>query len=118
MITTEYDADAKMLKVVYDGKVTAKDYEESLVPAIKKELKRDHTIRLVIDLSKLDRFTLGAMFQDSKLGFDYMKKFEKVSIITGPGIIDDMKHLFEKMMPNKVKFFKPNQTQEAHNWAA
>ena len=118
MITTGYDAETKVLKVAYEGKVNAKDYEGSLVPAIKKELAKDHSIRLVIDLSKLDKFTLGAMFQDSKLGFDYMKKFEKVSIISEPGIIYDMKPLFEKMMPSKVKFFKPDQSQEANKWAA
>ena len=118
MITTGYDAETKVLKVAYEGKVNAEDYEESLIPAIKKELAKDNSIRLVIDLSKLDKFTLGAMFQDSKLGFDYMKKFEKVSIISEPGIIYDMKPVFEKLMPSKVKFFKPAESQDALKWAA
>ena len=118
MITTGYDAETKVLKVAYDGTVTADDYKKNLIPAIEDEIARDNTIRLVVDLSKLDKFSLGALFQDSKLGFDYIKKFEKVSIISEPGIIYDMKPLFEKLMPSKVKFFKPAESQDALKWAA
>ena len=118
MITTGYDNENKVLKVAYDGTITANDYKENLIPAIEAEIAKDHAIRLVVDLSKLDKFSIGAMFEDSKLGFEYLKRFEKVSIISEPGIIFDMKPLFEKLLPSKVKFFKPDESKDAFKWAA
>ena len=46
MITTGYDNENKVLKVAYDGTITANDYKENLIPAIEAEIAKDHAIRL------------------------------------------------------------------------
>ena len=49
--------------MAYDGTITANNYE-NLIPAIEAEIAKDH-VSGCINLSKLDKFSIGAMFEDN-----------------------------------------------------
>jgi len=99
------------------GKVSGKDYDDILIPAVEGGLKRHGKIRVLYQLSNdFSGFTAEAMFDDAKLGIRYLTKFEKIAVVTDADWISRAVQFFSLFIPCPVKIFGNNDMSWAKAW--
>lgn len=102
------------------GEVHSSDYETTLVPAIDQALESSDKIRMlyVLDDDEFTGYSAGAMWQDTKLGFEYLTKFEKIAIVTDTDWIENGVKAFGWMIPGDVKLFDDDDLDDAVEWVS
>ena len=107
----------KIVGIRASGTVTAEDYESVLIPTIEERLKKQGPIRLlyVLDCSVTD-FSLGAMWDDTKLGFQHLQDFERIAIVTDDHLMRGMVHAFQFAMPKFLRVFPLDEEDAAIEW--
>ncbi len=118
MISYTTSADNPVLGFHISGKLTAKDYEDVLMPAIDKRVKSQGKVRVLI---KWDHDFKGweakAMLDDARLGFAHWNDFEKVALVGAPKWLDFFSRLFDAISKGEVKAFDEDDYDEALAWA-
>lgn len=104
------------------GDVTAKDYENVLIPAVEEALKHHDKVRLLYHLGdKFKRFEAGAMWDDAKVGLTHITEWEKIAIVTDVNWIQQAGKIFglaieTKAVPGDVKVFHNSELEDAVEW--
>ncbi len=104
------------------GKVTAKDYETVLIPAVEAKLKNHDKVRLLYHLGEgFEGFEAGAMWDDAKVGLAHITSWEKIAIVTDVNWIEKAGKVFrfaiETMSGSgQVKVFKNEELDIAITW--
>ncbi len=99
------------------GTVEPDDYKNVLDPAIDAAGEHVRLVYLIGD--DFDRYSLGALWQDAKLGGGHsLKTWERVALVTDHDWIGHSVSLFAPLMPGKVKVFPLAQRDEAIGWTA
>ena len=101
------------------GSVTTDEYESVLIPALEEVLKEQSPVRLlyVLDCSIKD-FSLGAMWDDAKLGFQHLQDFERIAIVTDDHIVRSVVNAFHFAMPKYLRVFPADGLEAAMAWLA
>ena len=100
------------------GKLTAKDYESVLMPAIEERVKRDGKVRLVLEWDDhFEGWQSKAMIDDAKLCFAHWNHFERWALVGAPKWVGASAKLFDKVSKGKVKLFDAKETDAAFEWA-
>ena len=119
-----------MIKIIQDlpgnnvgfeaiGKVTGKDYETVLMPAVEAKLKESPKVRLLYYLgSDFTGYDMEAVLDDAKIGFKHLKAWEKIALVTDKEWIHKAVHLFAFTIPGEVRMFKNDELSDAKNWLA
>jgi hypothetical protein len=111
-------ADNLIIAVAHE-KVTAHDYEITLVPAIEAALKTHKKIRFLYQLGEdFHGFTPGAVWDDARLSLAHLTAFEAVAVVTDIHWIADSVKLFSFFIRCPVKVFPTPQLPEAKEWVA
>lgn len=101
------------------GVVTAQDYEERLVPAIDRVLESGRRPRFLYLIGPaFERFELGAMLADAKVGFGHLWEFERIAVVTDRDWISRSVGAFGVLIPCPVRTFGCAQLREAESWIA
>jgi hypothetical protein len=101
------------------GKVTDEDYENVLVPAARKKLEAHGQIRFLYVLGgDFDRWTMGAMWEDAKLGFADRHAWEKVAVVSDKDWLKHTVRAFGWMIPGDVRVFDLDEMDDAKAWVA
>jgi len=104
------------------GNVSAKDYETVLIPAVQEKLKHHDKVRLLYHLGdEFEKFELGAMWDDAKVGLAHITEWEKIAIVTDVNWIQQAGKIFgfaiETMsVTGDVKIFHNNELDDAIKW--
>jgi hypothetical protein len=104
------------------GNVSAKDYETVLIPAVEEKLKHHDKVRLLYHLGdEFERFEVGAMWDDAKVGLAHITEWEKIAIVTDVNWIQQAGKIFgfaiETMsVPGDVKIFHNSELDDAIKW--
>lgn len=106
-----------VLAFVCHGQVTRQDYDTVLIPAVAKALGENDKVRLyyetAADFAGIDA---GAVWEDAKVGFSHMLRWERFAVVTD---IDWIKHtmkLFSFLMPGEMKVFSTDEAAQAREW--
>lgn len=96
------------------------DYKNVLDPAIETAHAGGDPIRLVLVIGDdFDRYSLGALWQDTKLGATHrLKTWGRVAFATNHDWLAHTAAIFAPLMPGEVKVFPVEQVDEAAAWAA
>jgi hypothetical protein len=102
-----------------NGKVTADDYKDVLVPAVEAVLEEDGQIRMlfVID-DDVTGLSGGAAWQDTKVGLGHYTRWERVAVVTNREWLRHSVDIFGYLIPGKVKAFTMAEEAEAQKWVA
>lgn len=101
------------------GKVTDDDYERVLIPAIRERMDAGGKIRFIYVLGdEFDGWTMGAMWDDAKLGVGELKAWEKVAFVSDKEWLKHMVKAFALMIPGDVRVFELDEIDDAKAWAA
>jgi hypothetical protein len=110
---------SNVIGVEASGKVTDDDYEKVLVPAVRSVLDAHGRLRLIYVLGDdFDGWSLGAMWEDAKLGLRSPSSWEKVAIVSDSDGVKHMVKAFGWMMPGEVGIFGLSELAWATAWAA
>jgi hypothetical protein len=110
---------ANVLGVEAIGKVTDEDYETVLVPAVREKRAAHERLRFLYVLGDdFDGWTMGAMWDDAKLGLKDPKAWEKIAIVSDKDWLTHVVKAFGWMIPGEVRVFQLGELDAAKEWVA
>ncbi len=119
MIKAITDLPNNMLGFEASGIVSADDYENVIIPTVDAADKGDHKLRMLYHVTKdFEKFELGAMWDDAKVGFNHLTSFEKVAVVTDVDWIRFALKVFAFVVPGQVRLFNNEDLSEAKDWLA
>src|SRR4051794_30743182 len=104
------------------GRVTADEYKDVLVPAIKAAVDSGEVRMLFAVGPGFERFERGALAQDSRLGvtlgFSHWHAWKRTAVVTDVDWITHSMHMFAWMSPGEVKVYGLDGLDDARAWVA
>jgi len=101
------------------GRVTRRDYETVLIPAVEAAVKRHDKIRLYYELGReFEGIDPGAVLDDFEIGIRRLPHWEKLAVVTDVEWIRMAVGAFAFMIHGKVKIFPASQARAAREWIA
>lgn len=99
------------------GEVTKEDYEKTLIPDVEDKLEHHEKIRLLYFLGpKFERFTAGAMWDDTKVGLQHIGAWDKIAMVTDVPWLRNTVKCLGFVIPGKVKIFHNAELDQAKDW--
>src|SRR5689334_25019798 len=99
--------------IAVSGRLTKQDYEDLLVPAMQKSLRRHEKIRLYYELNS--RFP-GAAWDELDLGLEHASRCERVAIVTDIGWVRLTVKALRFLIPSEIRVFATVQADEGRAW--
>jgi hypothetical protein len=104
------------------GEVEREDYDEVLVPELRKALEAGGGLRTLYVIEDLDEIEPGALWADAKLGFDlgvrHHKEWVRSAIVTDIDWMARATRLFAWMIPGEARVFEAAELEAAKSWVA
>lgn len=101
------------------GEVEADDYENVLVPAVEAALEDNDKIRLLYLLGdRFEGYSAGAAWEDTKVGFEHIRNWERLAVVTDADSIRHGVKAFGWMIPAEVRVFATADRDQAEAWIA
>ena len=105
-----------------DGDVEREDYTKLLRPALEKAMASGRSLRTLYVIEDLDDMEAGALWEDSKLGFDlgirHHKQWERSAIVTDIEWMARATKLFAWMIPGEARVYPLAELEDAKRWVA
>ncbi|MFH1877216.1 MAG: STAS/SEC14 domain-containing protein [Candidatus Omnitrophota bacterium] len=99
------------------GKITAKDYEDVLIPKLDDIIEKYGKVRFLYYLAEeFTGFEPGAMWDDMKYGTGHMDSFERVAVVGGSKWMEWITKLCGLFTKNRVRSFKEEDLKSAWDW--
>lgn len=99
------------------GKVTARDYESIIIPAVDAAFARHRKIRFLYHLGKeFSGLDGGAAWDDAKLGLKHLTGWERVAVVSDVEWIRGALRIFALAMPGHVRVFHDAELADAIRW--
>lgn len=99
------------------GKVTADDYESTLIPAVETALsQRDKARMLYVLGAEFEGYDGEAALDDARMGLEHWTDFERIAVVTDHGTYRTAIKGFGFLMPGEVKVFGVDELDEAKGW--
>jgi hypothetical protein len=105
-----------------DGDVEREDYTEILVPALKAAVDSGSGLRALYLIEDLDDIEGGALWEDTKLGFDlaieHHSDWRRSAIVTDIDWMARASKLFLWLFPGEARLFRVADLEKAKAWVA
>jgi stage II sporulation SpoAA-like protein len=104
------------------GEVEREDYDDVLVPELRKALEAGSGLRTLYLIEDLDEIEPGALWADAKLGFDagirHRDAWVRSAIVTDIDWMARATRLFAWMIPGEARVFRRDELEDAKAWVA
>lgn len=106
------------LHVKASGKATHKDYVNTLIPSLEKEIADadSHKINVLMEVADFHGWEIKAGWDDFKTGIKHRKNFNKVALVGDKKWEKVVSKFFSFFISAEVKYFDISQKDEAINW--
>jgi hypothetical protein len=105
-----------------EDEIEREDYDEVLVPELHRALESTGELRTLYLIEDLDEIEPGALWADSKLGFDlgvrHHKEWVRSAIVTDIDWMARAAKLFLWMIPGEARVFPVAELESAKAWVA
>jgi len=119
MITQMEGLPAGTLGFRASGRVTARDYEQVVVPDVEAAFALNRKLRLVYVVdTDFDGFDPAAMWDDVKMGARHFSGWERVALVTDVPWLRAVAHATGFMVPGEFRLFALADVETAKRWAA
>jgi hypothetical protein len=116
------DMPAGTLGFRVDDEVEREDYVEVLRPALQAAIDSGQPLRTLYLIEDLDEIEPGALWEDSKLGWDlgihHREQWERSAIVTDIEWMARATKLFAWMIPGEARVYPTAELAEAKAWVA
>jgi hypothetical protein len=99
------------------GKLRAEDYRDVVLPALERAAATGE-VRFLIVMNEFDGMTGGALWQDLKVGFEHLRSWKRIALVTDIEWMHHLTDLFGWMTPGETKAFSAEQRDAAIAWVA
>lgn len=104
------------------GEVEREDYDEVLMPELRRALERERGLRTLYVIEDLDEIEPGALWADAKLGFNlgvrHHEAWVRSAIVTDIAWMARAARLFAWMIPGEARVFPLAELEQAKTWVA
>jgi hypothetical protein len=104
------------------GEIEREDYDEVLVPELRRAVEAGDGLRTLYVIEDLDEIEPGALWADSKLGFNlgvrHHDAWVRSAIVTDIGWMARATKLFAWMIPGEARVFPLGELEQAKVWVA
>jgi SpoIIAA-like len=104
------------------GEIEDDDYEQVLVPELRRALEAGGGLRTLYLIEDFDEIESGALWADSKLGFDlgvrHRDAWVRSAIVTDIHWMARATRLFAWMIPGEARVFPRAELEQAKVWVA
>jgi hypothetical protein len=104
------------------GDVEREDYENVLVPELRRALEAGGGLRTLYVIEDLDEIEPGALWADARLGFDlgvrHHHEWVRSAIVSDTDWIARATRLFAWMIPGEARVFARAELAQAKAWVA
>jgi hypothetical protein len=122
MVERMSDMPAGTLGFRVGGDVTREDYTGVLRPALEEATDTHQGLRTLYVIEDLDELEPGALWEDSKLGFDlgvrHRKEWQRSAIVTDIQWMARATKLFAWMIPGEARVYPLDELEDAKRWVA
>lgn len=106
-----------VLGVSVRGTVSARDYEEIIVPAVEQKLKDNARIKMLYHVTpELTSYTAGAVWSDARLGMMNLTRFSRIALVADQDWMRNSLRLFAPLIPGEVRVFPNAEYETAKEW--
>ncbi|MGD8279539.1 MAG: STAS/SEC14 domain-containing protein [Gemmatimonadota bacterium] len=111
------DLPAGIIGVAGEGRVTGADYRETWRPLLARARREGRRLRVLYRLGPdFDGFTGGPLWEDLRLGFEYLHDFERCAVVSDREPLRIASELAGVMVPCRVRAFEGDEEAEAMEW--
>jgi hypothetical protein len=108
---------SSVVAVAGEGRVTRKDYDDVLVPAVTLALQRNDKVRLYYELPpQFSGIDAGAIWEDFAIGMEHLLRWERIAVVTDVEWIRHTLNAFRFLLPGKIRLFAANEGGPARAW--
>jgi SpoIIAA-like len=104
------------------GEIEREDYDEVLVPELRRALEAGAGLRTLYLIEDLDEIEPGALWADTRLGFDlgvrHHEAWIRSAIVTDIHWMARATKLFAWMIPGEARVFPRAELERAKTWVA
>jgi stage II sporulation SpoAA-like protein len=104
------------------GEIERDDYDDVLVPELQRALEAGDGLRTLYLIEDLDEIAPGALWADSRLGFNlgvrHHKEWVRSAIVTDIHWMARATTLFAWMIPGEARVFPRSELESAKAWVA
>jgi hypothetical protein len=105
-----------------DDEIEREDYDEVLEPALRAALEEGGGLRTLYVIEDLDEIEPGALWADSKLGFNlgvkHRQEWVRSAIVTDIDWMARASRMFLWMIPGEARVFPLSELEQAKVWVA
>jgi hypothetical protein len=117
MIELMPESQGNVAGVKVSGKITAKEYEDTVIARLDAIIKEHGKARFMWYLDEgFQGAEAGAVWDDTKFGFKHRNDFEKLALVGGSKWMDWLTKLAAKIISGETRTFPREQLQEAWDW--
>ena len=117
MIRTLSQFPENVIAVACEGRVTRKDYEDVLVPAVTAALQRHEKVRLYYEITpKFSGIEGSAIWEDFLVGIEHLLRWERIAVVTDVEWIRHTINAFRFLLPGKIRVFAGSEAGAAREW--
>jgi hypothetical protein len=99
------------------GKLAAEDYRDVILPALERA-SATGDVRFLIVMRDFGGMTGGALWQDLKTGFEHLRAWKRIALVTDIAWMTHATDLFGWMTPGETRTFPLDQRDQAIQWLA
>jgi hypothetical protein len=108
-----------VVAVVAKGRVTRRDYDEVLVPAVEAAFGRRDKVRCYYEIGgEFSGIDAGAVWEDFRVGFGHLAGWERIAVVTDVDWIRLAINFFRFLVPGEIRMFPTSAAAEAQRWIA
>lgn len=117
MITIMSGLPDNILGVFAEGRVTGKDYETVLIPALEEKIKTHKKIRFLYWLGEgFTGFELAAIADDAKVSMKHLLVWERVALVSDHEMLNAFMKFIGHVLPGETRAYKNAELEEAKKW--
>lgn len=99
------------------GVISAKDYQDKIVPLVESRLKDHAKLKLLYQLGpEFEAMTPGAVWSDARVGLMNLSHFTKIAVVSDIGWIRHATRAFSPLIPGRVHVFGNEEFDTARDW--
>jgi hypothetical protein len=116
MIEHLSDFPGNVVAFVCSGRVTRRDYETVLVPAVEAALGQHEKVRLYYQIALDFAGIEPGVSQNFKVGMENLLRWDRIAIVTNVDWIRETLRAFSFLMPGAVEMFSLDEAAMAREW--
>jgi hypothetical protein len=117
MIEIMAESSGSIIGIKAIGTLTDADYKDVLMPKLEALFAQHRKLRILFYMGEeFAGWTVGAAWDDARLGLNHRSDFEKIAIVGGPRWIEWCIKFATFLITGEIRTFPADKLQDAWDW--